>query len=316
MIKDCCSWISGFWGSNSATEESTIQRVSERSPLIQQEASRRVSTLPRPVTSVRDYRIAHSNPITTFSHLQTPEGKVCQLVRMTGNSILRISSYPPAPVFPILEDLLSSGMEGKGLPAVSAVCEDREVFIKNSMSPEGFRVEVGETVFYYLQLLLYLNTRGAPFIQSLAPYPYVKDALMKYWDCLFKPMSLAAQAKEKCEEILGKYYKPELNYNGEAERIQEEENKLNDLAVVLKNLVLQSKGSKAEYDCVNNQRLIDLLLDILTLYSGGRPDRVVGSLPEETISFLDKKLGCRTFASESCLPNARSLLDPANLGLG
>ncbi|KEI70125.1 hypothetical protein [Endozoicomonas elysicola] len=317
MIKDCCSWVSGLWGSSSSTttEVPASQKISERTPFIQRDGNQGVFSPPRPIKSIRDYGIAHSNPAITFSHIEASAGKVCQLVRMTGNTILKISSYPSRATFPILEDLLSSGIKGQGLPTLAAVCEDREAFIKNSMSPKNFRVEAGETAYYYLQLLLYLNAREAPHIRDLAPYPYVKDTLVKYWDCLFKPMSVAAEAKVMCELELGSYDKPEFNNNDGGERMREEESKLNQLAVNLKKLVLSSGGSRAERDISNNQCLIDLLLDVLALHSGGRSDRVVKSLPPEIINFLDKKLGYRTFVSESCSRETRSLLHPANLGL-
>lgn len=250
-----------------------------------------------PQRFIGDYAIHKVSPRCLFSvslpaHLESSEGKVAQLLNITGPDFYCVDNYDHYTIrinlrIPLLESLFADAKHGKGIPSVLELRKNREEFIESSDSKDSFRGVVGEAIFYYLNLLLCWHRREVPDIQKLALYPIVKDALVEYWDCLVRPIQIAKISKEEVAKILGQSHEVEGQDSKEKFDHKCEEQQLQKLEEALGKIDVQYHIETS----FSNQNLVNMLRDILCLYSGGSPETVTNSLPYHVKKFLDRKFG-------------------------
>lgn len=262
----------------------------------------------RTIDSYEVHQVFPSNRVSAValpSHMRTLVGQIAQLQRITGTDFHRIDRYHINNVrIPVLKNIFTEARCGK-LPSLSHLLENRKQHI-NGLG-EKLGALVGEPVYTYLHLLLFLHNRGIPEIKSLAPYHEVKQSLIEYWNFLVYPESLGKKAQELGRQILGKSLQPDDFQDHVDIDPEEEENLLIAFSICIEqveekywlenNSVSPSRPAscKRPGSSLTNRNMLNLLRDFLSLSYGGKADRVVNSLPARVVQFLDLEFGTSTF---------------------
>ncbi len=239
------------------------------------------------------------------SHMSSLVGQIAQLQRITGTDFHQIERYHKHHVrIPVLNNIFSEARRGT-LPSLSQLIDNRKQHIDGLGAKFGR--EVGEPVYVYLHLLLFLHNRGIAGIDRLAPYHEVKQSLIEYWNVLVCPEHLGEKVQDLGKQILGSSL-PSEDLQGlvEIDPVQEE-----DLLIAFSVCIetveerywLEHKSispsrlasCKRTSSSLTNSNMLNLLHDFLSLSHGGRSDRVVRSLPASVVQFLDVEFGNKAF---------------------